>query len=81
MRRSGFWQFAIAVPILFLVAGLGGCSSSSPIHTVTYPVPASITISPAPNLSMEIGTNQVFLSKHSQFDQDEHYRARELPVQ
>ncbi len=60
MRRSGFWQFAIAVPILFLVAGLGGCSSSSPIHTVTYPVPASITISPAPNLSLEIGTNQAF---------------------
>ncbi len=60
MRRSGFWQFAIAVPILFLVASLGGCSSSSPIHTVTYPVPASITISPAPFLSMEIGTYQSF---------------------
>src|SRR5579863_2417653 len=60
MRRSGFWQFAIAVPILFLVASLGGCSSSSPIHTVTFPVPASISISPAPFLSMEIGTNQLF---------------------
>ena len=44
----GFCQFAIAVPILFLVASLGGCSSSSPIHPVTFPVPATITISPAP---------------------------------
>src|ERR1700722_10076836 len=60
MRRSGFWQFAVAVPILFLVASLGGCSSSNPVHTVTNPVPATITISPAPFLSMEIGTNQSF---------------------
>src|SRR5579863_7085361 len=60
MRRSGFWQFAIAVLILWLIGGLGGCSSSSPIHTVTYPVPASITLSPAPYLSMEIGTYQSF---------------------
>src|SRR5579872_1768105 len=60
MGRSGVWQFAIALPILFLLAGLPGCSSSSPIHTTNFPVPASITISPAPNLSMEIGTNQAF---------------------
>src|SRR3984957_7157940 len=60
MRRSGFWQFAVAVPILFLVASLGGCSSNNPVHTVTNPVPATITISPAPFLSMEIGTNQSF---------------------
>src|ERR1700680_3514984 len=60
MGRSGFWQFTIALPILFLVAGLAGCSSSNPIHTTTFPVPASITINPAPNLSMEIGTNQTF---------------------
>lgn len=60
MRRSGFWQFAIAVPILLLIASLGGCSGGNPINTVTYPVPATITISPAPYASMEIGTNQTF---------------------
>src|SRR5580700_4770059 len=60
MRRSGFWQFTIVLFIIFLIGGLVGCSSSSPIHTVTYPVPASITISPAPFLSMEIGTYQSF---------------------
>ena len=61
MGRSVFLAFAVALPILFLLlAGLPGCSSSSPVHTVTYPVPASITISPAPYLSMEIGTNQAF---------------------
>ena len=60
MSRSVLLAFAVALPICFLLAGLPGCSSSSPVHTVTYPVPASITISPAPYLSMEIGTNQAF---------------------
>ena len=60
MRRSAFGQLTIVVPILFLVASLGGCSGGNPINTVTYPVPASITISPAPYLSMEIGTYQSF---------------------
>lgn len=60
MGRSVFLAFAVALPIFFLLAGLPGCSSSSPVHTVTYPVPASIAISPGPYLSMEIGTNQAF---------------------
>ncbi len=60
MGRSVFLAFAVALLILFLLAGLTGCSSSSPIHTVTFPVPASITITPSPYLSMEIGTNQAF---------------------
>lgn len=60
MGKSGFLMLAVALPILFLMAGFAGCSSSSPIHTVTFPVPANITITPAPNLSMEIGTNQAF---------------------
>ncbi len=60
MRRSVFWRFTVVLFIIFLIGGLGGCSSSSPVHTVTYPVPASITISPAPYASMEIGTYQSF---------------------
>jgi len=60
MGSSGFLRVAVALSILFLIAGLGGCSSSSPVHTTTFPVPARITISPTPNLSMEIGTNQAF---------------------
>lgn len=60
MGRSVLLAFAVALPIFFLLAGLPGCSSSSPVHTVTYPVPASITISPGPYLSMEIGTDQAF---------------------
>src|ERR1700676_2300610 len=62
MGRSGYLRFAVALPIFFLVAGLAGCSSSSPIHTTTFPVPASITINPATNLSLEIGTNQAFIA-------------------
>jgi len=60
MRRSVFWQFTVVLFIIFLIGGFVGCSSSSPIHTVNYPVPASITISPAPYLSLEIGTYQSF---------------------
>ena len=60
MGRSVFLAFAVAFPICFLLAGLPGCSSSSPVHTVTYPVPASITITPGPYLSLEIGTYQAF---------------------
>src|SRR5579864_5495935 len=60
MGRSGFLALAVVLPIFFLLAGLPGCSSNSAVNTVTFPVPASITISPAPDLSMEIGTNQSF---------------------
>jgi len=61
MGRSGFVGFVAALPtIILLLVGLVGCSSSSPVHTTTYPVPASVTITPTPYLSMEIGTNQTF---------------------
>jgi len=59
MGRSGFAGIAVAFPILVL-AGLAGCGSNSAVHTTTFAVPASITITPGPNLSMEIGTNQSF---------------------
>jgi hypothetical protein len=58
MGRSGIVGFAVFVALLFLVAGLVGCSSNSAIRTTTFPVPASITLTPGPDLSMEIGTNQ-----------------------
>ena len=57
MGRSGFVELAV---VLFLVAGLAGCGSKNAVTTTNFPAPASITISPTPNLSMEIGTNQPF---------------------
>jgi len=60
MGSSGLLRLAVAVFIFSFLAGLAGCSSSSPVHTTNYPVPASISITPAPYLSMEIGTNQAF---------------------
>ena len=57
MGRSGFVEVVV---VLFLVAGLAGCGSNNAVTTTNFPVPASITISPTPNLSMEIGTNQAF---------------------
>jgi hypothetical protein len=59
MGRSGFVGFAVALPIL-LVAGLAGCGSNGAVNSTNFPVPASIAITPTPNLSMEIGTNQPF---------------------
>src|ERR1700686_3368527 len=59
MGRSGFVGFAVALPIL-LVAALVGCSSNSAVNTTNFAVPASVAITPTPNLSMEIGTNQSF---------------------
>ena len=59
MGRSGVVGWVAALPII-LLASLVGCSSGSPVHTTTYAVPARVAITPAPYLSMEIGTNQAF---------------------
>lgn len=37
-----------------------GCSSGSGVRTAVYPVPATIAITPAPALSLEVGTYQAF---------------------
>jgi hypothetical protein len=58
MGRSGFG--GLAVGLLLFLAGLAGCGSNNAVTTTNFPVPASIAISPTPNLSMEIGTNQPF---------------------
>ena len=60
MGSSGLLRLAVAVFVFSFLAGLAGCSSSSPVHTTSFPVPASISITPAPDLSMEVGTNQAF---------------------
>ncbi|HXM62124.1 MAG TPA: WD40 repeat domain-containing protein [Terriglobales bacterium] len=59
MGRSGIALFAVFVALLiFLVGSLPGCSSGSAVHTATYAVPASLTLTPNPYLSLEIGTYQ-----------------------
>ncbi len=60
MGRSGLAGFAVLVAVLFLIAGLAGCSNNGAVHTTNFAVPASVTLSPGPNFSMEIGTNQAF---------------------
>ncbi len=63
MGRCGFAGFGFFVALLiFLVAGLTGCASNSAVTTTSFAVPASITLNPNPNLSMEIGTFQSFLA-------------------
>ena len=58
MSRSGVAFAVFAVPLIFLVGILPGCSSGSAVHTASYAVPASLTLSPSPYLSLEIGTYQ-----------------------
>ena len=59
MRRSGIAFAVFGIFLIFLVGILPGCSSGSAVHTASYAVPASVTLSPSPYLSLEIGTYQV----------------------
>ena len=56
MRRSGIAFAVFGILLIFLVGILPGCSSGSAVHTASYAVPASLTLSPSPYLSLEIGT-------------------------
>lgn len=58
MRRSGIAFAVFGILLIFLVGILPGCSSGSAVHTASYAVPASLTLSPSPYLSLEIGTYQ-----------------------
>ena len=61
MGRLGSIISAASIPLLILtIAGLNGCGSNSAIKTTTYPVPATITLAPAPYVSLELGTTQAF---------------------
>ena len=45
---------------LILLAMLPSCSRGKAVSGTTFPVPATIAISPSPALSLELGTNQAF---------------------
>jgi hypothetical protein len=63
MGRCGLFGFAFFIgSLIFALGGLVGCSSSSPVSTTSFAVPASITLTPNPNASLEIGTYQAFLA-------------------
>jgi len=60
MGRSSLVGFTVLVALLiFLATGLVGCGNSA-VRSTSFPIPASVSISPTTNLSMEIGTNQAF---------------------
>ena len=59
MGRSAFLFLAVLI-LSILILSITGCSSSSAINTTNYPVPASVSISPTPSLSLEVGTYQAF---------------------
>jgi len=60
MGRCGAVGFAVLiVSLIFLVAGTAGCGSQA-VTTAVNAVPASISLTPAPSFSMELGTYQAF---------------------
>jgi hypothetical protein len=59
-RSSLVSSVAFVALLIFQAAGLAGCGNSNAVRTTNFPVPASVSITPNPNLSMEIGTNQAF---------------------
>jgi hypothetical protein len=54
MGRSGS-VFAVLVPILLVTAGLTGCGGGNGVGITNYPVPASVTLTPSPYSSVEVG--------------------------
>lgn len=62
MGSSRIVGFGFFVALIFLAAVLAGCGSNSPVTTTSFAVPASVALSPGPNVSMEIGTYQSFLA-------------------
>jgi len=54
MGRSGS-VFLVLVVILLLIAGLPGCGGGKGVAITNYPVPASVTLTPSPYSSVEVG--------------------------
>src|SRR5579872_1102931 len=67
MGRFGvaFTKKVVQVPCLFflitfLITGFFGCGSNKAVTSGNFPVPGSVTLSPTPAMSLEVGTNQPF---------------------
>ncbi len=61
----GFTKKVVQVPCLFflitfLITGFFGCGSNKAVTSGNFPVPGSVTLSPTPAMSLEVGTNQPF---------------------
>ena len=55
-RKAGFVVSLLAGVAPFML--LAGCGGGKPVHLTQYPVPASLTISPSPSVSLELGTTE-----------------------
>src|SRR5438874_4866563 len=53
-RRFSLWSLAV-----LMIAGLAGCGNNGP-RTTSFPVPASISVTPSTAVSMDVGTTQSF---------------------
>jgi|SRR5579862_3657637 hypothetical protein len=60
MTRSALLNFGRFIGFAFLLAGLSGCGSNHAVNITSFAVPASVTLTPTPNLSLQLGTVQAF---------------------
>ena len=58
MRNSAAITFLALAMALLLLGGITACSSGKAVSTTNYPVPGTITLSPSPTISIELGTYQ-----------------------
>ena len=54
-RSSLIVRWALIFIAVSLIAGLTGCSSTSPTTTTNFPTPANISLSPANPVSLDAG--------------------------
>jgi hypothetical protein len=60
-RSFGFVGFTVICTMGVLLVALTGCSSSGPTRNTVFPAPAKITLSPATDVSLDVGsTTQTF---------------------
>jgi len=51
----GRLRFLLVVLVVLGIAGFSGCHGGQPVSVTNYPVPATVTLNPAPYASVEIG--------------------------
>jgi len=59
-RSAGVVGSVLASWVLLILSS--GCSSGKPVTLTQFPVPASVTVSPAPTLSVELGTTGILVA-------------------
>jgi hypothetical protein len=58
VARMAAWS----ATLVFVIASFSGCHSGTGAAANFFPIPSSISLAPAPSVSLELGTNQAFIA-------------------